>query len=218
MDQVVRAVHPLLREQGFKKQRHSFSREGGEGITHALQFQMGRYEPHPDRRPGYYGAFTVELGVYVGAVAELFGQDRPRFIRAHDCHFRERAGTLLDGDDTWWTLDQPLDDLADGMLELVTEVALPWFGRLDSLDGILDAWHAGNLGSMFALEVTVAMLHYARGDREVAEQIIRAELGRTQRGAYAENLIALVQPLGMELSMDDAKVVNLLEAERREWT
>jgi hypothetical protein len=47
MDEVVRAVHPLLRDHGFKEQRHAFARDLDNQITHAFQFVMGHHEPHP---------------------------------------------------------------------------------------------------------------------------------------------------------------------------
>lgn len=216
MDEVVRAVHPLLREHGFKKQRHAFPRDVGAGITHAIQFEMGRYEPHPDRRPGLYGAFRVEMGVYVDAIAELLGEPKPRFVRAYECHFRECPGALVEGEDTWWTLDQPLGDLAEGTAELLSGVALPWLDSLDTVDGILAAWHAGELRTAPQPLYAVAMLHYARGDRRVATEMLRAELGRTQHRGAAEHLVALARRLGLDLSMDDARVVQLLEAERHQ--
>jgi hypothetical protein len=218
MDEVVRAVYPLLRERGFKKQRHAFARDLGNGITHAFQFVMGRHEPHPDRQPGFYGAFTAEVGVYVEALDELVGTSKPRFVRPYDCQFRERAGMLLEGEDTWWALDRRLEDLAAGMADLVTEIAFPWFDRLTTVDDILASWHAGTLRTMFVAEVNIALLHYAQGEPDVAADMFRTELGRTDHRGAAERLVALGQGLGLEVSMGDAKVVNLLEAERREWT
>jgi hypothetical protein len=214
MNEVVSAVQPMLRERGFKKQRHAFAREVEGGITHSIQFVMGRHEPHPDRRPGLYGAFTVEVGVFVDAVAELAGEAKPRFVRAFDCQFRERAGVLFEGEDTWWALDQPVPDLAEGMEVLLSDVLLPCLERLSSVDGILATWHAGELGTMFAAEINVALLHLVRGDRDAAAQMFRAELGRTDVPGYAVNLVSLGQELGLDVSMDDARVVNLLAAER----
>jgi hypothetical protein len=124
MDEVVRRVQPLRCEHGFRKQRHAFARDLPQGITHAVLFELGRHEPHPDRRPGYHGAFHVELGVYVDAVAELLGEAKPRFVRPYDRQLREWAGSLVYGDDTWWRLDQPVDVLAEAMGELLLEVVL----------------------------------------------------------------------------------------------
>jgi hypothetical protein len=215
MEEVVRRLHPQLRKHGFKKQRHAFARDLADGITQAVAFEMGRYEPHPDRRPGpYYGAFRVELGVYVDAVAELHGDPKPRFVRPYDCHLRESVGLLVDGEDTWWTLDQPVDDLADGMAELLSEVVLPWLEGLAAIDAILDAWHEGALRRVLASDVTFALLHYARGDRDVAEEMLRSRLGRTEGRGAAENLVALARRLGLDVSMDDATLVNFLAAER----
>jgi Domain of unknown function (DUF4304) len=214
MDEIVRAVEPLMRECGFRKRRHVFARDVGDGLTQSLQFLMGRFEPHPDRRPALYGAFTVELGVFVDAIATLHEQPEPRFVHPYDCHFRQRVGDLLDGEDVWWQLDQPAGLLTAAMEALLGDVIVPHLDRLDSGGAILSAWESGALRSVFASDVNVALLHYSLGDRDESTRILRRELARTQHRGAAETLVALGGRLGLELTMDDAKIVSMLAAER----
>jgi hypothetical protein len=135
-------------------------------------------------------------------------------LRVSDPAATMEVALLVDGEDTWWTLDQPVDDLADGMAELLSEVVLPWLEGLAAVDAILDAWHEGALRRALASDVTLALLHYARGDRDVAEEMLRSRLGGTEGRGAAENLVALARRLGLDVSMDDATLVNFLAAER----
>ena len=215
MREVVGRLQPLLRRHGFRKQRHAFARDLAQGLTHAVVFEMGRCEPHPDRQPGpYYGSFRVECGVHVDAVGELYGDPKPRFVRPADCHLRTWAGALLSGEDSWWTLDQPVEDLAEGMTQPLAEVIRPWLDGLVSIDAIVEARQHGRLGGVLASEVTFGLLDYARGDRAPAARTLRSELARTQNRRAAERIVALGRRLGLGLSMDDAAIVTLLAAER----
>jgi Domain of unknown function (DUF4304) len=214
MDEIVRAVEPLMRKRGFRKRRHVFARDVGEGLTQSVQLLMGRFEPHPDRRPGLYGAFTLELGVFVDAIAALDGQAKPRFVHPYDCHFRQRVGDLLDGEDVWWELEQPAGMLTDATEAVLAETVLPHLDRLDAGDAVLSAWESGALRSVFASDVNAALLHYAQGHRDESARILRRELGRTQHRGAAETLVALGRRLRLDLTMDDARIVSLLAAER----
>jgi hypothetical protein len=210
MDEVVRLVDPSLRERGFRKQRHAFARAVEDGTVQAIAFQMGRFEPAEERRPGYHGAFTVELGVWFAAVAELLDEERPRFVRPFDCHVRQRLGLLLEKpEDTWWTLEQPARLIADAMVEAFDELALPW---LDSLSTPRAALAAPNLGP-----AVVTALHLACGDREAATDHVKHEVRTTQHRAAAERLVGWAQGLGLEVSLEDATIVGMLERERAEW-
>ena len=44
MKEVVGELHPLLKERGFRKQRHTFNRECEAGLTQVVNFQMGPYD------------------------------------------------------------------------------------------------------------------------------------------------------------------------------
>ena len=67
MEAAVAAAAPLLRECGFRKQRHRFNAETEPDLTQVLTFQMGAHQPPgteiPGLRENLYGAFTINLGL-----------------------------------------------------------------------------------------------------------------------------------------------------------
>jgi hypothetical protein len=222
MDDVVRRIQPHLRAAGFRKQRNAFARAVADGVQHAVAFQMGRHEPSPDRQPGLYGAFTVELGVYFEQVARVRDARAPRFVRPYDCHVRQRLGFLLpEPHDRWWTLDQPADTIAEAMIEALDEVALPWLDALSTPQAVLAAKAAGDStvrDCVVVPPVVVAALHYVSGDHHAAAEVVRHEVRTTQARGAAENFVDWAQRLGLDVSMDDATIVHMLEQERAEWT
>ncbi len=220
MDDVVRRLAPALGKRGFKKQRRAFAREVAPDVVQAILFQMGRFEPAEDRRPGYHGSFTVELGVWLGELARIFDEERPKFVRPYDCHVRQRLGFLTDEpEDTWWTLDQSTEEIADAMVEAFDELALPWLDSLATLQGVLAAAAATDpmLDDLLRTTSVLPALHYVVGDREAATAHVKRELRRTGHRGAAEHLVNWARGLGLDVSMEDAAVVRMLERERAEW-
>jgi Domain of unknown function (DUF4304) len=158
MDAAVAAVSSLLRGHGFRKQRHRFNAEPEPGMTQVLTFQMGAHQPPgtaeiPGLRENLYGAFTINLGLHFEEVRELPTRSpaaaflrehglpvprprpRPKGLGEGDCHVTVRLGELIDGRDTWWTLDLPDDELESLVHELIADYALPFFEPLQLARG-----------------------------------------------------------------------------------
>lgn len=115
MEAAVAAAAPLLRERGFRKQRHRFNAETERGLTQVLTFQMGAHQPPgttevPGLRENLYGAFTANLGLHFDEVRDVplrlprpsflreedlpppRPQSRPKFLGDGDCHVTVRLG------------------------------------------------------------------------------------------------------------------------------
>jgi Domain of unknown function (DUF4304) len=113
---------------------------------------MGAHQPPgtvgiPSLRENLYGRFTVNLGLHFAEVAELpkqspavaFAREHglpvppprppPKFLNEGHCHLTERLGELINGRDTWWSLDVPEAELQLLVSRLVNEHALPFFDR-----------------------------------------------------------------------------------------
>jgi hypothetical protein len=222
MRQVVEHVEPLLRKRGYTQRGHAFMRRVDDDVTHAITFQAGRFELAEERRPGLHGSFTLECGVWLRAVADLRSEQAPAFVRSYDCHVRQRAGMLLpEREDTWWRLDGDTDVLGVAMAGLLEDVVLPWLEALASAEAVLSAHASGDAtltDHIVMPPLVVAELERARGDSAAATAIVRAELGKTQHRPAAEHLVAWAQSVGLDVSMEDATIVNMLAAERAEWT
>jgi Domain of unknown function (DUF4304) len=221
MDAAVAAVSSLLRGHGFKKQRHRFNAEPEPGMTQVLTFQMGAHQPPgtteiPGLRENLYGAFTINLGLHFEEVRDLPTRSpaaaflrerglpvppprpRPKGLGEGDCHVTVRLGELIDGRDTWWTLDLPDDELESLVHELIADYALPFFERFNSREALLDAWHAGDPTARYTPAFTIGVIHARRGDTAEAEELLAAELRESERPAERQQIIDAAEHLGLK--------------------
>lgn len=222
MDAVVAAVSPLLREHGFKKQRHRFNVEPEPGMTQVLTFQMGAHQPPgtieiPGLRENLYGAFTINLGLHFEEVRELpkhspavaFLREqglpvppprpRPKILGEGDCHVMVRLGELIDGHDTWWTLDAHEDEVESLVHELISDYALPFFARFTSREALVGAWHAGDAAVRYTPAFIIAVIHARRGEKAVAEELLAAELRESELPAERREIIDAAEHLGLTI-------------------
>src|SRR5690242_5893081 len=107
MRTVADAVAPDFKAAGFRKRRYTFNRAARSGVVQVVNFQMERYVVPPGwpPPPGLQdGSFTVNLGVYVHAQADLPARRWP-WVNEAECEPRARLGELLAPDDDAWALD-----------------------------------------------------------------------------------------------------------------
>jgi Domain of unknown function (DUF4304) len=220
MDTAVAAVSPLLRKHGFKKQRHRFNAESEPGMTQVLTFQMGAHQPPgtteiPGLRENLYGAFAINVGLHFEEVRELPKRSpgaaflreqglpvppprpRPKVLGEGDCHVTVRLGELIDGRDTWWTLELPEDELESLIHELIADHALPFFERFHSREQLLGAWHAGEPTVRYTPPFTIAVIHARRGEKAEAEELLAVELRESARPAERQQIIDAAKHLGL---------------------
>jgi Domain of unknown function (DUF4304) len=220
MEAAVVAVSPLFRQHGFKKQRHRFNADPEPSMTQVLTFQMGAHQPPgttqiPGLRENLYGAFTINVGLHFEEVRELPKRSpgaaflreqglpvppprpRPKVLGEGDCHVTVRLGELIDGRDTWWTLELPEDELESLIHELIADHALPFFERFNSREQLLRAWHAGEPAVRYTPPFTIAVIHARRGEMAEAEELLVAELRESERPAERQQIIDAAEHLGL---------------------
>jgi hypothetical protein len=208
MATAVKAVAPMLRKLGFKKQRHVFNRETEPDLVQVIAFQMGQHQPPgayeiPGLRENLYGSFTVNLGVFLEEVrtASPFVLARPKFVNDSHCHVRLRIGWLLpEQADTWWRLDVPDDDLAKVVQGLIDEYALPFFEKVKTRDELLAAWYDGDPAvrdENTTRPLTIAAIHAARGETAAAERMIAVELADSDDPGVRERLHEVADRMGL---------------------
>ena len=78
MDELQAKLRPFLKDQGFRMRARTCNRETAEGLTHVINFQMGRFDPPgapeiPGLRDNLYGMFTVNVGVCVPEINIVTG-------------------------------------------------------------------------------------------------------------------------------------------------
>ena len=138
---VVRLVAPDLKELGFRKFGTTFNREPEAGLIHVVGFQGSKWGDK----------FTVNLGIYVREIDELFddwwrrdgkkgdpGKDGA--VKEDICWLRERIGGFEpDHQDKWWpyrNIDQAASEIRS---KLRTRVE-PVLSRLSKRSGLIELW------------------------------------------------------------------------------
>lgn len=129
IDAIIKAaLAEPLKTAGFKKQARVFRRVAADGNIEVLDIQSGKYNE------GSRGEFTVNLGLYLPAIARMLGealQEKPTDVH---CHFHMRIGHLLPDkqEDFWWQIDECSDDaaLAAELQAAVMQHGMAWFAAL----------------------------------------------------------------------------------------
>ena len=110
-----------------------------------------------------------------------------------------RLGELIDGRDTWWTLELHDDELESLAHELIADCALPFFERFNSREALLGAWHAGDPTVRDTPPFTIAVVHARRGETAEAEGLLAAELRESERPAARQQIIDAAEHLGLRV-------------------
>ena len=135
IDRIASLLHVELRARGFTKSARTF-RLRGEECTQVVNMQAST------SNMGVGGRFTVNLGVFFPAVAEVLPWPAPKALKEHNCQLRERLGLLLpDPRDRWWqvSLDAPVAPIAEEVREAVVTYGLPWLEARSTLEAGLDS-------------------------------------------------------------------------------
>jgi hypothetical protein len=181
IDQLIRdAIHPALKPRGFRRTGRNF-RKTLAGVTQIVNVQASQWNS------GDRGQFTLNLGVYYPAAAELHGiysvKEQPL---EPDCIVRMRIGRLLpDPGDHWWEVEPTTDcdRLKRELTAVLTDVAVPWLDVASTHAGALQYcverqnfwWHA-----IFAL---------LAGDPELAKSSLRTAVETAGRDDLRERLL-----------------------------
>lgn len=198
MADVVRAVHPLLKEQGFRKRRNSFNRETEPGLVHVVAFQMGRYELYGEQHDpfrGEYGRFWLACGVWVEEIHRgLNGWAVPAFLTEAECELRQDAYRLAPAPQDGWYLGDDRDSLVDEVQSVLTGSVLPYLDRLATRDELLAGWERDSTSVPLTRgRLAAALIHLERGDRPRAERLVREHLERggihPSHAAWVRNVV-----------------------------
>jgi hypothetical protein len=195
MAAIVSDLAPLLKNERFRKRRHSFNRVVADGIVHVVYFWMAPKEPPawtevPGLRERLYGSFRLDFGVYV---PEMTRAQHPRsaWINEYDCHLRRTAGQLSfeSPDDQWWHLDDS-NSLEDARRALLDR-GLPWLDRFPGRGSVLDAFHEFGplgIGMSPAGALDIADLYRSIGRHEEERRTLEQYVSRPVLRSHASYL------------------------------
>jgi hypothetical protein len=143
LDIVEKDVFAKLKPLGFKKNGRTFNRRLDDGIIQVINFQSGQYPigqgyEIPGLRENLYGKFVVNLGVCVESLYKFQSPtENKKYYKEYDCQIRARLGTLLTGQDYWWTITNDNKKITQEIIEGLETKAFHWFSGLDTKEKII---------------------------------------------------------------------------------
>jgi hypothetical protein len=205
LDHLQSQLRPFLKEHGFRIRARTSNRQTSDGLTHVINFQMGRFDPPgtsyiPWFRKNLYGVFTVNVGVYVPEVATAQLGIQPRsFVQEVDCCMRERLGMLgPEHSDRWWDLPSNRDTAAD-LEQRLERDALSLPERFESRDSVLDelgrAEEISGIGGPPRIICAIMLAH--RGQIGRARDLLAAQIRLSASPKHSEYVQALADRLGL---------------------
>lgn len=205
IDRVVSVgIHPVLREQGFKKQGRTFHRHVGD-LYHAVYVQGSRYNEFDS------GQFTINLGIASPEIAAMrLGGERvknPASLR--NILLSTRIGCLLPPKkDQWWVIgpDTDLSGLAQQVGEALARHGLEFFERptFQSTQTLLDALERDELSTSLFGATTIreelhALLLHRAGYVDDAEAVLANLLVGIEHKGYLRGYVNRIRELGARL-------------------
>lgn len=178
----VQRMADLLAPRGFRKRANRFNRRmPDDRIVHVIELQLARHEGFEapgslGLHPGYYGTFTVNIGVYVPEVAWR-PPSQGGWVAAHDCRIITSIGALLaEPQSPWWPVGSV--DAADVVLDALVTRVLPWLDRLTGVEAILQVHDLAPelLGPRVQASRWPYELYLSRGRTEEARRAFAAHL------------------------------------------
>ena len=149
LDIVEKDVFAKMKPLGFKKNGRTFNRRLDDGIIQVINFQSGQYPltdnyEIPGLRENLYGKFVVNMGVCIESLFKFqFPTENKKYYKEYDCQIRVRLGTLLTGQDYWWTITDDNTKITEEIILGLETIGSDWFAGVDSKEKIIT-----NLGNL----------------------------------------------------------------------
>jgi|SRR5579871_969307 len=185
MDDLQLRLRPFLKQHGFRMQARTCNRPTSDGLTHVINFQMGRFDPPgtyfiPGFRENRYGSFTVNIGVFVPEVAQAqYWIKLPAFAQEVYCCLRMRLGQLGGQTNVWWNL--PADERTDADLrERFEQHAFPYFARHETRDALLRELEKGAASLTPRIARAIILAH--RGQVRTAKELLEMQIKGVEKG------------------------------------
>ncbi len=143
LDIVEKDVFIKLKPLGFKKNGRTFNRRLDDGIIQVINFQSGQYPigqgyEIPGLRENLYGKFVVNLGVCIESLFQFQSPtENKKYYKEYDCQIRDRLGTLLTGQDYWWTITDDNKRISEEIFSGLETKVFEWFEGLETKEKII---------------------------------------------------------------------------------
>jgi hypothetical protein len=202
VDEIKRALRPFLSEGGFRVRGRTFNRQTEDGLTQVVNLQMGRFQPPgtvflPGLRENLYGAFTVNLGVYVPEVEKYAGFEAKSWVTQSHCCVWQRLAQACGEDEIWWRASASEEVIAE-VLERLQSGGLAFLERFSTRDRILSELDGRSRTDELARpRIVAAVILAVRGDEERARSLLSQQARETDHPPHREYCGELAAALGL---------------------
>jgi hypothetical protein len=203
VDQLQAALRPFFKENSFRVRGRTFNRLTEDGLTQVVYIQMGPSDPPgttyiPGFRENLHGLFTVNLGIYVPEVAELFpGHEAKSWVQEYHCCIRTRLSeTCKEDDGIWWHASQD-DAVINDVCSCLQFAGLPFLDRYSTRDKIICEWsdRSTNMGASAPPRIVLAIILAARGERLRARKLLARQVSETDHAGHRNYVRDLAEKL-----------------------
>lgn len=143
LDIVEKDIFAKLKPLGFKKYGRTFNRRLDDGIIQVINFQSGQYPIGqgyiiPGLRENVYGKFAVNLGVCIESLYKFQSPtENKKYYKEYECQIRDRLGTLLTGQDYWWTITDDNRKITKEIINGLENKGFEWFTGLETKEKVI---------------------------------------------------------------------------------
>jgi uncharacterized protein DUF4304 len=204
MTRAAAQLSPHLRAAGFKRFGNDFNKQPEAGLIHVVGFQANKWG----------GSFTMNLGVYVREVDQLYddwwgrsnktglpGEDGA--VKEYACFLRARLGDIRhEGHDVWWQYAD-LVAAATDIAARVNHDALPAFADVSSRIGLIEWWR-GRDRAPFRWRIEprspmgFALLMKQSGATHEAQTVVDSVATRTRGTPFRFRASVMAEDMGLE--------------------
>ncbi len=205
LDKVEKDVYAKLKSLGFKKNGRTFNRRLEDGIIQVINFQSGQYpigENYvvPGIRENLYGKFVVNLGVCVESLYQFQSPtETKKYYKEYDCQIRDRLGTLLKGQDYWWTITDDNTKIAEEIIIGLETKGFEWFSGVNTKGKIVSNYGKLPYDASPRAKLDIALIVWFE-DKENGSELFREYYNNIQPAKSPHK--AYVRDLAKELKIE----------------
>ena len=171
LDDIQKAVYPILKPYGFKKHGRTFHRFVSGDISQVINFQLGR------AHMGETHLLFVNVGIRVPECMLRSFEPEPelkKYYHEYECNIRSRLGTVEGKKESCYSFFMYLDMVEADIIRQIRDYVLPAFEELNSRDAILERRSAyPNMDTLnrHLILLEEAMIYGRRGQMDKAAEL-----------------------------------------------